>query len=327
MKKNDLEYNMCQEYTPIPDEYLQKAENIDVDNHKNGKIIPKKMMYMFVTFSALVYMVLVPGNSVTPVWSNNNSSDVGEVQEEETGDKTTPVQEETTEKEQPGNIELSALPVYPVEDNTSYMVVYNDSYDADNDWTIKSLSQSFIFDSTIANGTEYPMPEYEPQEGFKFLGWVVYYDKDYEKGPSLGLLGDELDFYDLSHIKPKEDGSRSIEIHAAWRYDGIRDWPYLLTLDSNGGTIEDKSSMTYDAVTPLYSASYVYLCAYPVPVREGYTFAGWYDNPDCQGKQITVLYGASFFEVNEEDGDGNGFIDWNAGKTITLYAGWVKSNE
>lgn len=60
------------------------------------------------------------------------------------------------------------------------------------------------------------------------------------------------------------------------RFFNAGNWPNLLTLDANGGTIENENTMTYDAATPMGSGGYVYLCAYPIPVREGYTFTGDY---------------------------------------------------
>ena len=88
--------------------------------------------------------------------------------------------------------------------------------------------------------------------------------------------------------------------------------------------MENRTSVTYDALGSLWSGANVYLCAYPVPVREGYTFAGWYATPDLSQKPVSVLQSPVFF--NEKVGeDGSVSIDWSSPKPLTLYAGWVKN--
>lgn len=335
MKNNDLEYSVGQEYTPLPDEYLQKTDNATEYKGKGKKAAWKKMMLMTVAFVTIIYATLAQ-----EAWSPAASSDSGSGPQindimQETSDNepqtndiptetTDNTKEPTSEKpsEPTGVAELPTLPMYPVEDGTSFVTVYNDSYGLSIGENM-ILTQSFVFDSTILSGMNVEMPAYEPQDGFVFMGWVVYYDKDYKSGPSIGLMGDALTLYDYCYIKP-ENGSRDIEVHAAWRHDGIGEWPHYLTLDANGGTIEGESTMTYDANGPMGSGSYVYLCAYPVPVRDGYTFAGWYTEPDCSGKQKTLLQGASFYET-ETGEDGKTYVDFSKSKPITLYAGWVKN--
>lgn len=164
----------------------------------------------------------------------------------------------------------------------------------------------------------YPLPEPEPVDGYRFLGWVLYYDTTLKPDPSMGMAGAALDSGNICYVKPA-DGSRNIEVHAAWQRDGESNWPSLLTLDANGGTIENESVMTYDAATPMGSGGYVYLCAYPVPVREGYTFTGWYTTPDGTGQKETRLLGLEFYEKNGDE------YDFSSMKEITLYAGWAKN--
>ena len=52
--------------------------------------------------------------------------------------------------------------------------------------------------------------------------------------------------------------------------DGVSDYPYLLTLDANGGTVNGASAMVVDVVElmPINNL--------PDAFRQGYTFAGWY---------------------------------------------------
>ncbi len=321
MKNNDLEYTVSREYTALPDEYPQSAGTPDPKNNKNKKSSLKRMFLMITSFSLLLYATIDSrsfGLSISP--EAETSSQLPETPGSPVQKPGKPTKQPEKPTEQPENTKQPSLPVYPIEDGTSFLTVYNDTCDPENNWENKILAKELIFESTVAQGTEYAMPEYEPQEGFLFLGFVVYYDKAAKPHPRLGMLGDALTASNLCYIKPDENGSRNIEIHAAWRYDGISDWPLLLTLNANGGSIENESSMTYDAVGPMWSGATVYLCAYPVPAREGYTFTGWYDTPACNGTPNVLLSALSFCEQADD-----GTIDWSAKKPITLYAGWEKN--
>lgn len=312
---------MSNEYTPLPDEYLQGGGNVVIKNAKSKKKSLRKMLYMVTAFSFMSYSIITSDIlDISASSGNNGQSHTSENPAKPSDSPDNPVKPSDTS----GNVQIQKLPVYPIEDYTSFLTVYNDSYDFENNVGNRILANSIIFDRNIADGYDYLMPDYEPQENFIFMGWVVYYDTDYETGPRVGMLGDALTAADMYYIKPGADGSRSIQIHAAWRYDGTSSMPFMLTLDANGGSIENKTSVTYDAVGPLWSGANVYLCAYPVPVREGYTFAGWYATPDLSQKPVSVLQSPVFF--NEKVGeDGSVSIDWSSPKPLTLYAGWVKN--
>ncbi|MGN1148378.1 MAG: InlB B-repeat-containing protein, partial [Lachnospiraceae bacterium] len=307
--KNDMEYNTVQEFAALPDEYLQGGGNKSAESRK-GKATWKRMMYMAAAFVVMAYTAVGAYASNTPFSPQTDNlpltaeeSEASKEPENQTEEQQPVGQEEHEEmqeeaaKEQTGNAELTTLQYYPIEDGTSYYVVYNDTYDPDNNWNNRILEEGAIFESLLAQGMDYALPEYEPEEGYVFLGWVIYYEDG-----NIGMAGDSLNASNICYVKP-ENGSRSIEVHAAWRHDGIGEWAHLLTLDANGGTIENESSVTYDADGPMASGSYVYLCAYPVPVREGYTFAGWYAEPDCSGRQTTRLIGLDFYEKNGDDYD------------------------
>ena len=72
---------------------------------------------------------------------------------------------------------------------------------------------------------------------------------------------------------------------------------YAVTLEANGGTGSDLTSYTYGTTTVL-----------PTDYKKtGYTFAGWYDNPEFTGRPITAL-------TSDKIGK------------ITLYAKWVSDD-
>lgn len=335
--KKDMEYNTGQEFEPLPDEYLQGGGNV-TSEEKGRKAVWKKMMYMTATLAVMAYTAVgayASNASVLPQTEkptvaadeldnrdepgNRTQGQQPEEQQPEEQHSTGQEQPAETREEQAGNAEPEALPYYPAEDVTSFLTVYNDSFDPEI-FDYRILMQDFVFESLLLQGYEYSMPAYEPVDGYLFMGWVVYYDKTAASGPLMGMLGDALTRDNICYVKPEagSGSSRDIEVHAAWRYDGISEYPYLLVLDANGGTIENESSMTYDAKGPLESESYAYLCAYPTPVREGYTFTGWYTEADG-GDKKTRLFGMDFYEKNGDE------YDWHHTKTITLYAGWVKN--
>lgn len=311
--KKDLEYNMGQEFELPPDEYLQGGGN-EVPEGRKRKAVWKKMIYMVASFSVVAYVAVSSSDSMIPAHIGTDNK-VTDKEPQGISDKQDAAEVPETEAPdgQKENASLPSLKIYPIEDGTSFYVVNNETYDMNSETGYRILGQGFIFESLLLQGMDYQLPKHEPSEGYEFLGWVIYYD-----GGNYGMAGNALTAENVCYVKP-ENGSRSIEVHAAWRRDGIGQHPYLLTLDANGGTIEGESTATYDAAGPMESGTNIYLCAYPVPEREGYTFAGWYANPDSSGKQTNKLFGLDFYEKN---GDA---YNWSKTIPITLYAGWVKN--
>ena len=313
-----------------PDEYLQGGGSQTADG-KRRKATWKKMMYMAAALAIMAYTaagaydwdsyepdaVQIPDSSdamnVTGVTTSPEQTDSPLSTKEPEASTETAANQQTTNQEEN---EVAVLPYYPMEDMTSIYTVYNDTVDPDNNWNNRVLEEGFLFEALLAQGMDYPLPAYEPAEGYEFLGWIIYYDKA-AKPPTMAMAGDALTAGNVGYIKP-EGGSRPIEVHAAWRSDGISEYPYLLTLDANGGTIENETSVSYDAKGPMGSETYVYLCAYPTPVRDGYTFTGWYTEPGG-GDRKTRLMGLDFYPKQGDE------YDWSKTITITLYAGWAKN--
>lgn len=329
--KKDLEYNSSQEYQSLPDEYLQGAGKTESaksaqSTQRSRSITWKKMIFTVASVLLLAHIAELPDtiSSVdTPDVSGSSISGQEEPvsqdteRKDPTGEQENQTQTHETQTQTQENQVVEELPIYLIEDRTCFYTVYNDSYDFEAGG-VRVVENGFLFEALLLQGMNYPLPEPEPMEGFQFLGWVLYYDKSLKPAPSMGMAGDALDSGNVCYVKPVE-GSRDIEVHAAWRGIGENKWPYLLTLDANGGTIENESAVTYDAVTPLYSDGYAYLCAYPIPVRAGYTFAGWYTQPNGSGEKVTRVYGMEFYEKNGDE------YDFSSMKDITLYAAWAKN--
>lgn len=259
------------EFTPLPDEFGQSGGT--VPTAKTGRTLWKKVLYALAGLSALTAAAL---------------SGTGTVPETPDLPETSPAQEES----------------YPLE-GTLYCTVYNDTFGPDG-MPLVLLDRAAVEVSTLADGPmTLPQPQQPASAGAVFLGWVGYYDT--AEGKTYRLLGDAVTASDAAAIRPTEDGSRTLVIHAAWRGDGTGRYPWQLTLADGENAVE------YDASVPLFSGGTVYLCAYPVPERAGLRFAGWRDR---DGAPVETLPAAAFFAVQ------NGETDWSAPRAVTLYAHW-----
>lgn len=319
--KTEWEYPMPEElnspgaeYTPLPDEFMQGGGEKTNEPEKKRNRRMRRMYGMtaaFVLAGCILFGVTEPGKDIP--------ADGTEITENTAGQKK--------------------------DDGTVHILVYNDSFDEKHfqqsglgEYNLLLAEETFA-ESYFTEGGGYTLPSYEKaqeENGYEFLGWAAYYKKKKaDGGPKLVLLPDTLTEENLLCFAPA-DGVREVEIHAAWRMAGNGDGTQMgsnmtntLILQAQGGLIEGEESITYNAVTPLASAGAVYLCAYPVPVREGYTFTGWFETPEAGEKDgtgteafqsVERLNATAFYEKDE----GAAEPDWSAPKSIVLYAGWKK---
>ena len=180
---------------------------------------------------------------------------------------------------------------------------------------METLNSKILYQDSFqeADFTELPLPQPEPQEGFSFMCFVLKASKDSSGRIHYYRLQDNLSREDVTLVAPGEDGIRHVEIYAAWQTADSDDPWMRLILDGNGGT----PTAEYDATGPLASGGSVFLCAYPVPERPGYQFAGWYEDPECSGDPVETISPLVFFAAGE-----NG-IDWSSSVPVTLYARWI----
>lgn len=319
--KTEWEYPMPEElnspgaeYTPLPDEFLQGGGKTPDEPEKKRNRRMRRMYGMTAAFmlaGCILFGVTDSGKDIP--------ADGTEIAENTAGQKK--------------------------DDGTVHILVYNDSFDEKHfqqsglgEYNLLLAEETFA-ESYFTEGGSYTLPSYEKaqeENGYEFLGWAAYYKKKKaDGGPKLVLLPDTLTEENLLCFAPA-DGVREVEIHAAWRTaesgDGTQTGSNMtntLILQAQGGLIEGEESITYNAATPLASAGAVYLCAYPVPVREGYTFTGWFETPEAGEKDgtgteafqsVERLNATAFYEKDE----GAAEPDWSAPKSIVLYAGWKK---
>ena len=104
----------------------------------------------------------------------------------------------------------------------------------------------------------------------------------------------------------------------------------MLKLNANGGTIDGKAVGQYDYLGGGNSGTAMSLLPY-VPVRHGYTFAGWNTKQDGSGNNYKYVYWRTW-DNNEETNkefdkdtlitETNGYVRY---KNVTLYATWTKN--
>ena len=146
--------------------------------------------------------------------------------------------------------------------------------------------------------------ELPTREGYTFMGW--YGNADYKKG---------VMYYNERNEPTKYFTQRkNIRLYAGWKLNKEESKPtieskknYNVTLELNGGEGSTPSnvSVRYDELMPAINGN--------MPTRKGYTFTGWYDNPDyTKGK---IYYNEYNTAINHYD----------VKKDITLYAGWSKN--
>lgn len=211
----------------------------------------------------------------------------------------------------PAAAEPTPLPqTHPLGSGTLEITVHNSSFDMNSADYNLVLYQAEMAETEFTGLT---LPEPVEIQGFVFMGYVLDTRSSEEGQARYCCLAQELTVEDVERVKPNEDGVRPVKVYAAWHAVDSADPWMSLTLDGNGGT----PTVAYDASDPLASGGTVFVCAYPVPERAGYRFAGWYREPDGSGTPVDAISALEFFEKDEEG------IHWDRPIPTTLYARWL----
>ena len=211
---------------------------------------------------------------------------------------------------------------------TIHIVVYADLDNPDYDWfnpepgtdPLMILAEDTLEEATFES---YTLPEFPVLEGYTPVGYIMQtvdtgsymYD---ELPMQLYPLTDTLLPEHVVNAPIFENGERYVEIHALWRYNG----------ESERILILDGTSYAYNS--PIASEGLCYLAAYPVPEREGMTFAGWYDE---EGNRVEVLTYFDFYPPR--DGEPDWWLegaserviflenrDWSNPQPVVLHSEW-----
>ena len=235
-------------------------------------------------------------------------------------------------------------PDYGPYDAVGMMSVYDGAIDLEGDYSERRLS--FLpFNEGSFTGRD--LPEATQQEGFTNIGYILICDRKtvsedadwYEPTSTWMLSGNYLTPEDIHHVKfvLRDD----IQIRMV-RFDPEhKSMQMVVGMHANGGSFDASEYPLFPDIeedycevwtgTPLYSAGWAYLDAYPIPKREGYTFTGWYSSQEAadadpfseeatQGR-LCVLNPHDFYEADPDSAEG---INWTKPVTYHVYAGWQK---
>ena len=188
--------------------------------------------------------------------------------------------------------------------STVYMIfgqgLTHEDMDLTASWTLKTYTVTYMLNGgTVSGGTsgwlssynvttskvslsDYPEPT---RDGYEFAGWYLY-ETDEDGNVTLGDT-------QVTSIAGGETGD--LVLGAKW--EGIE---YSITYNLNGGSWGDA-----DPADSYYTEDGAELLE---PVRDGYDFAGWYDNANLEGDALTSI---------------------EAGTTgdLTLYASWTEQED
>lgn len=146
------------------------------------------------------------------------------------------------------------------------------------------------------------------REGCTFCGW----------GSNDWTVKDMLDESDFKKAE-------NITLFALYKKTTFEDTSYVLKLDANGGTIDEKFVNSYDFLSE-YSDAAMPIFHY-IPLRDGYKFKGWNSKKDGSGQFYTVIDRGSW-RLNGGDLERESPMDDGISyKYITLYAVWEKVAE
>jgi uncharacterized repeat protein (TIGR02543 family) len=133
-------------------------------------------------------------------------------------------------------------------------------------------------------GSEYGELPVPTRKGYTFNGWVTPL-----------LTGGKITSDSPVNLT---GSSNEIYLYAQWNAN-----KYTVTLEPNGGSIsKTKVTVTYDSLYSLYL---------PTPKKDGYTFEGWYKNPNLSGSPISLI------STVKTTSDHTLYAKWKAVETTT----------
>ena len=157
--------------------------------------------------------------------------------------------------------EITAIASSEYGDKTFYAKWNVNSYDVTLNTNDGSINNGNVTSYTYGIGAT--LPTDVTKTGYTFLGW---YDNSSCSGSSVLSIA-----------------SNAIENKEFWaKWDAIN---YTITYNANEGAF---------ATTPADSYKYGDEVTLPIPTREGYTFAGWYNNSNLVGTEFTEITATEF---------------------------------
>ena len=211
----------------------------------------------------------------------------------------------------------------PVLEGDVHVRIYSEVFNIDLAMQGQYPSE-ILLDETFdgATFTDYELPPLPEQKGYTALGYVLLADSGMSYLDSLYYgnadphpigtiaLGSTLTTQHLAIIPQSDSGVYEAEIHVVWL---MNESDFHLEFYDGEALFGD-----YFVGFPSYSEQLVYLAPFPIPEREGKTFAGWCDK---DGNMIDAVTYYDFFPVippaeSMED------RDWQNPIPCKVYACW-----
>ena len=144
---------------------------------------------------------------------------------------------------------------------------------------------------------------------YTFVGYVLHSPSDEEDEPGYtAWVGFELtpEMVGKAPIRTVTDPDtgevtevRSIVLEDMWICT-VDAKGYFVILDANGGRFENgQTTQDFNVRGPLDRDTTAWTAYFPVPQRPGYTFTGWYADPDCTDGPLQRIPGVSFWHVEQ----------------------------
>ncbi|MDO4487685.1 MAG: hypothetical protein Q4B67_01145 [Eubacteriales bacterium] len=199
--------------------------------------------------------------------------------------------------------------------------VYGDYFD------FEVFANPVVYEETFdeATFTELTLPEFGEYEGASVIGYAVEYSENSADYSGIGYNPDTAPFaFDVGMTLTLDE----VQLVPVWEEDGMRHvivHPVLVTNEGYDGwptapkvTLSDgEKSVEYRIDLPLASSGTLYVCSM-VPERDGYTFAGYYNEDD------EIVYFVHAGDQFKDYKPGTTEIDWFKPTDVTLTAKWVK---
>lgn len=300
------------EFTPAPDEFHQKVFIAEK---------PKKKRHITQFVAGVIAAAVVVNTFVhppeVPIGPPEAEPELPPIVE-----TTLPAPTEVyTEPTEPP-FEMETLDTYPNPSDTCSITVYGDYFD------FGIMGNPILMEVTVQESsfTELTLPDSLVYDGCSMLGYVIAYNSLSDDFRSTGYnpgskafaanVGFSLTLDELQLVPVwEEDQVRHVYVHPIWvRNEGSVEWENapVVTL------VTDEKVLELPIDFPLASGGVLYVCSF-TPQKDGFTFAGWYNESD---ERIDYVFAEDLFQTFQE---GTNEIDWKKPTNITLTAKWVKN--
>lgn len=152
---------------------------------------------------------------------------------------------------------ITVLPAGSVQSDSTYYAKWESIA-----YSIEFVTCGGVIDEDVpkeyVTGTELQLPDKVTKENYNFAGW--YDNPEYTGNVYTSIMKTDIG---------------NLTFYAKWEIKG-----YKVTLNLNGGNLPEGTELTFEIGKQ---------AVLPIPTRENYIFAGWYDNEALSGSPIAII--------------------------------------